>query len=249
MLNRILLLAGVLGLFSLAALAQQAPITTLTTTPQPRTIIVSATAERMASPDLGLVMLAIQTQSSTMAKAAQENNTIANQVMKEIKALNITNLTIRTLGFEIQPLYEQLAQPTNRPPRIIGSQVTNRIEVRIPEANPEKLSDAVGNALDAGLHAGANRVDSVSFQLKDNQTVLREALAEATRNAHDTAIAMAKAADVNIKQLLTLSSSPSYQQPPTPMFAARSMEMASSVPIVAGELTISVSVNAVYEIN
>lgn len=244
---RLILLLGCVGLVSVAAIAQQEaqPMRQ----PPVRTISVTSTAERMATPDVGLVVLAVQTQATTVAQAVAQNNTIANKVMDAVRGLTIRNLTLRTLGFDVQPVYEQPAnnQPLNRPPRVVGYIITNRIEVRIPNANADRLSEDVGRVIDTALGAGANRVDNVSFTLENDQPVLEAALAEATKNTRATAMAMATAAGVQLGQLLTLSSTPSYT-PPAPMYA-RAMDMAATgVPIVAGQINVQVTVSAVYEI-
>ncbi|HEX2951298.1 MAG TPA: SIMPL domain-containing protein [Armatimonadota bacterium] len=240
---RFLLLIILTGVFTAALMAQQR------TNPPVRTITVTGTAERMANPDLGVVTLAVQTQADTVSTAVSQNNTLTGRVTDAIRALNIRGVTMRTLGFDVQPIYEQPTanRPVERPLRIIAYQVVNRLEVRIPEANPDRLSENISKVLSAGLAAGANRVDNVSFMLVNDLPVLREALAEATRNAHGTAAAMADAAGVHLGQLMSLSSSPIYRQPPTPLMA-RAETAANAVPIVAGPFTIDVTVSAVYEI-
>lgn len=242
MLFRVTLATLLVGLAAISFAQGMAPM------PPPRTISVTGAAERSVPPDLGTVVLAIQTQASTVARAVQQNNGIANSVMEAIRKLNLNNLTMRTMGFDVTPMYEQPepGKPMPNPPKIVGYQVTNRLEVKVPEANTAKLSDNVGRVLDTALAAGANRVDSVSFTLQNEQPVMLEVLAQATRNAAQTASTLANAASVALGPLMTLNASP-YYQPPMPMYAARAME-ASAVPIAAGELTVRATVNAVYAI-
>ena len=247
MMYRLMLLLGIAGGMAFAVAAQTTPRPTPPA--EPRTIIVTGTAERMVPPDVGLVVFAVETQADSVSRAVTDNNTISNRVMDATRRLNIRGLTIRTLGFDVQPVYEQPAtgQPVTTPLRIIGYHVTNRVEVRIPEPGNNGLSAAVGRVLDAGLTAGANRIDSVSFMLENDLPVQRQVLAEATRNARGTAQAMAAAAGVQLVRLLHLSSTPFYRQPPMPVFA-RNAEAAQGVPIVAGPLTVQGTVTVVYEI-
>lgn len=240
---RLLMLSAMIALCALA-FAQQ----TLTAPQPPRTISVSESAERQFTPDLGIVVVAVQTQADTVARAVNQNNTNAGHVLDAIKRLNIPRLTLRTLGYDVSPMYEQPTpgRPAPNPPRIVGYQVVNRIEVRIPQENPDQLSAAVGRVVDAALDAGANRVDQVSFTLVDPSAAMREVLAAATRSARLTAAMMAEAAGVTLGPLLNLSASP-YFQPPQPLYA-RAEAAAAAAPIVAGELTVRASVSAVYEI-
>jgi len=59
---------------SVAAVAQR-PVPPLPA--PPRTIAVTGSAERMVTPDVALIVLAIQTQADTVGKAVAANNTTA----------------------------------------------------------------------------------------------------------------------------------------------------------------------------
>jgi hypothetical protein len=245
---RAFMLLGLACIVGSMAMAQEA---IPTPPPAQRSIIVTGSAQRMVPPDLGLVVLAVETQADTVARAVEQNNSSASKVMDAMRALRIRDLAVRTLGFDVQPIYEQppVNRPVTQPLRIIAYRVTNRVEARIPEMGTNTLSANVGKVLDAGLNAGANRIDNVSFTLENDQPVQREAFAAATKDAAATAAALATAAGVQLGPLMTLSTTPYYRQPPMPVFAARSADMmASSVPIVAGPLTIQVTVTAVYGI-
>lgn len=60
---------------------------------------------------------------------------------------------------------------------------------------------------------GANRVDAVTFTLRDEQPVLRQVLAAATHDATLTAAALATAANVTLGPLLSLNANPSIHPP------------------------------------
>lgn len=245
MIRRLMILSGALGL---AALVGYAQVTPPTPTPPPRTIYVTGTAERMVSPDTGIAVVAIQTRAETVSRAVQQNNTIATRVRDAITRLNIARLTIRTLGFDVQPVYEQRPPTSTTPPRIVAYQVINRLEVRITNTNPEQLADAVSRVLDAALTAGANRVDEVRFTLEDERPVMRELVAEAMNDARSTAMVIAAAANVQLGTPLSISVTP-YYQPPQPLYAARAAQAdAASVPIEAGLLLVRATVSVTYEI-
>lgn len=240
---RIAWLTALVAALAVSAVAQVPPA------PPQRTLQVAGTAERMVPPDTGIVVLAVETQADTVRRAVEQNNTTTNNVMDAVRRLNIANLTLRTLGFDVQPIYEQI--PPNRTPpptpRIVAYRVINRVQARIPDADVNRLSATVGRVLDAALGAGANRVDEVRFELTNRDPIVRELLAEATRNAADTARVLATAAGVTLGPVLSISASPYISPPPQPLLA-REAVTAASVPIVAGELTVRAMVNLVYEI-
>jgi len=88
-------------------------------------------------------------------------------------------------------------------------------------------------------------VDQVTFDLQDPLRMQREIAADAVRNARETAMALAAAAGVQLGPLQTLSIAPVYR----PLMAqARAADLAAApgVPIVAGPLTFTATVSAVY---
>ncbi|MHB9024435.1 MAG: SIMPL domain-containing protein [Armatimonadota bacterium] len=242
MILRFTALAALVAVFGVIAGAQ-------TTTPPPfrRTISVTGTATQMVQPDVGIVVLAVQTQADTVAAAVRENNTRSTRVLDAIRRLNIARETTRTLGFEVIPIYETIPPNQPIPPtrRIVGYQVTNRIEVRIVNKQSNQLSTAISRVLEAALNAGANRVDSITFDLENPQAAMLSVLAQATRNAREIATTLARAADVELGPLDSLSTVPSYYQP---LRAEAQRAAVGAVPIEVGPLTLQATVTAVYSI-
>ncbi len=241
--SRLSFLLLLTALLPLAIAAQRTPTSS-------RTITVTGTAERRVPADLGVTVLAIQTQADNVSSAGQQNNSLTTSVMTALYKLKIPNLTMRTTGFDVTPIYQEpvSGQPASSPPKIIGHQVVNRLEVRVPDANPARLATEVGHVLDTALAEGANRIDSVNFTLRDDQPVLRQVLADATRNAALTAATVAAAANVKLGPLLTLNVGPSNLSPAPPLYMRATLSPTTAVPVEPGEVTVSATVNAVYEI-
>ena len=192
----------------------------------------------------------MQTQAEIVATAVADNSRLAAAVSTAVRALHIPTLTVRTLSFDVTPIYEQFPStpPPTRPPHIVGYQVTDSLAVRLTNADPARLAADTGHVLDAALAAGANRIDEVRFGLADSNPALRLTLADATRDARMTAHTLAAAAGVNLGPLLTLNATP-YLEAPRPLMArAAEAENAAGVPLIAGPLTVRATVNAVYAI-
>lgn len=217
---------------------------------EPRTINVTGTAEMRVAPDLGVVIIAVESQQPTVAAATQQNTAVSTKLQQAITGLNIPNLTIRTLDFDVQPVYEQPASNATRPmtPRIVAYRVVNRIEVRVPDANTSRLSSHVGRVLEAALTAGANRVDSLQFTLADPQAAMQPVIAMATKHARQTAMTIAEAAGITLGKARNFSVTPYMPGPPQPMaMYARSAMAEMAPPIEAGTLQLQATVNATYE--
>ncbi|HOF88517.1 MAG TPA: SIMPL domain-containing protein, partial [Armatimonadota bacterium] len=121
MFSRVILL-----LLACVGLTAGAPAQTMMHVPPPRTISVTGTAERQVPPDLAFAAVAVETQARTVAEAAAQNTAAARRIIDAIQALNLPNLTVRTLTFDVQPVYEQQRPGVTTPPRITGYRVINR---------------------------------------------------------------------------------------------------------------------------
>ena len=99
--------------------------------------------------------------------------------------------------------------------------------------------------------AGANSIDSISFDLADPRTHRAEAIAAAAANARSDAAALAGAADLKLLHILGISLDEAGWQPPIPLMSAGRMAMAETAmapPIEPGEIIVRAGVTIVYEI-
>ena len=104
----------------------------------------------------------------------------------------------------------------------------------------------VGAALDALVAAGANQMNGLNFSIKDPAPLLAKARTEAVADARLRAQQYAAAAGVTLGQILSISES-GGAEPPRPMYRVMAMA-ADSVPVAAGEESVSASVTLVWEI-
>lgn len=107
----------------------------------------------------------------------------------------------------------------------------------------------VGEVLAGAVDAGANRIDGISFGLKDETGALDEARRLAVAEARRKAAFLAEAEGVGLGPLLQLTEmgSPSYRME----VASMAMDMRADVapvPVAPGEISFSASVSLVYQI-
>ena len=81
-------------------------------------------------------------------------------------------------------------------PTIIGYNAQNTVTVHTGAL------DLVGALIDTAIAAGANRVNSLNFSVKDDTKARTEAIAIATRDAHAQADALASALNVKLGKVL-----------------------------------------------
>jgi uncharacterized protein YggE len=124
-----------------------------------RTIEVDGTGETRTSPDTADLDLAIDTQAKTAEEAAARNAALATKVIDALKSKLGDRGKITTGGYSLDPQYDQ--RP-NAKPTIVGYNAQNTVTL-----NTGAL-DLVGALIDSAIAAGANRVNSLSFSVKDD---------------------------------------------------------------------------------
>ncbi|TMC86845.1 MAG: DUF541 domain-containing protein, partial [Chloroflexi bacterium] len=104
--------------------------------------------------------------------------------------------------------------------------------------------DTTGSALDSLVQQGGAGQVNVSFGLADPKAALAEARGLAIADARSRAAAMAKAAGVNLGQLLRLADYSVSARTPSVGYAAD----AAPTQVPVGQLNVSVTVDAAFAI-
>jgi hypothetical protein len=129
---------------------------------------------------------------------------------------------------------------------VLGYQVTNQLSVTVRDM------DSLGGIIDGAIEAGGDlaRFQNVSFNIEDTTPLKDEGRATAIRNLRAKAEQMASLAGVQLGRLSYITESGGFA--PSPMVvmerAAFAADMAAPTPIMSGELDVTVSVQAAFEI-
>lgn len=159
--------------------------------------------EAAAEAERAEVRLGVGSQRESAREAQQETNRIAGRILEALAAAGIPKKQIQTSRLQLQPVYASRRSSGGQPdpPRIVGYRADNVVSVRI-----EDLA-RLGPAIDAGLGAGANRLEGVRFGVRDPEALRRRALAAAVRDAHAKARTMADALEVELGRVQSLHES------------------------------------------
>ncbi len=209
---------------------------------QEHVISVSGQGEATAAPDVAYVSLGIETSSGDLQNAVDEANGIMEDIQSAMADLDIEEKDIQTQNFNvwIEEPYNDRGEPTGQ--RMYH--VDNMLRITVHEIG--KAGDVIG----AGLDAGANEVQSLSFGIEDTSELEAEARAAAVADAKDRAEQLADGLGVTLGEPLSVSDSYSSGSPMYRQAYAFDMMEAASVapPISEGEMTVSVSVSVTYTI-
>jgi len=224
---------------ALPAEAQQIPVRR-GAQPGRNLLTVSADAQVKAAPDQALVRLGVEAEAPTAARASDAEATAMAAVIAAIKQTGVASNDIQTTGLSLEPQYTN--GTPNAPPKIRGFNASNTVQVTVNDIS------RVGAVVDAGLGAGANRLDGVDFTLKDDTSFRTEALKKAAHTAALKAQALADALGVHLGPLASvIEGGAGGPPPPLPMRAMASYAGAAT-PVEPGRLNVGASVTLQYHI-
>lgn len=209
-----------------------------------RTIRVSGVGEVRAQPDLAQIAFAVETTGATAQEAGRSNAQLMDRVVAALVAAGVPRADIETRGYSLHPTYAH--NEGRAEPRITGYRASNQVLLRTTELSRS------GEFIDTALGAGANRMDGISFELRQSGPAEAEALRNAVQRARASAEVIAATLGVRLGPILDASTS---TQPIQPIPAgARVMRMeadmaaAPPTPVQPGEQTVRAHASLIFAI-
>lgn len=217
---------------------------------QPGTVSATATARVYRAPEYLDVFLGVEMEAVTAQEAQAKCAAAMEATLAALKGMNLDKYEPQTGSVTLQPRYtERFNTPTER--KIIGYTATNTVRVRTTDLK------ATARVIDTALKAGANRVDGISFGIKEYLSAREEALVMAAKAARRKAAVMAGALDTTLGRVLSVTeSSPRYYGGANNRMAQVQMageEGGAGEPsgesVVPGQIEIVVDVNISFELD
>lgn len=208
-----------------------------------RTLEAVGRATVRATPDTLRLVLAVETDAPTAAKAAEANARVTARVVSALEQEIEGSGEVVTSGYSLRARYEYNKQEQRQ--QLVGYTARNSTGVTSP------LLDRAGRLIDAGVGAGATSVASLDFSLRDNEQVERQAVLEAGRRARARVDAIAESLGVGVGRLLLATTEHAVSQPPRPQLARGAMMAESArveTPILAGNIAVEMAVHVVFEV-
>jgi uncharacterized protein YggE len=206
-----------------------------------RVIEVSGDGQAQSPPDQATVELAIETHAATAGEAAGSNGALAQKVRDALKNKLGDKGTMWTGGYSLYPDYSE-PRPGSEA-KIIGYHAQNTITVESADL------ELVGPVIDAAIGAGANRVNSLQYTLRDNTKARSEAISRASKDAQAQAQALATALGIKLGSVIKATTVAEVR--PIPLMrlqAATAMAASAPTPVEAGQITVPATVSLTYEI-
>jgi uncharacterized protein YggE len=215
---------------------------------EPPTLTAWGMAEVAAEPDRAFVSLGAAAQASEAAAAQREVSEALTRAIAAVRGAGIPEEALRTAGISLHPVYSDVpaARPPEgeddapREPRIVGYRASNTLRIRVDDVAQ------VGAVIDAGIGAGANQLEDLSFELQDDTPQRAEALRAAVANARQKAEALAEAAAVRLGRVQKIEAGGVETFAPVQHRALASFEAAT--PIQPGQVRVRATVTMTWRI-
>ncbi|NKC01151.1 MAG: DUF541 domain-containing protein [Pseudomonadales bacterium] len=201
-----------------------------------RKISVSGVGHAAAAPDTAVINLGVETEAKTAEEALDQNSDRTRRLLTALKSLNVAERHIQTQAISLHAQYDHERKPGSNSAtrRLRGYQATNLVTVRIPNL------EQVGEAIDAAVDSGGNRIDGIRFEIADPTNVLSNARDAAWENAQAKASQLARLAGATLGDVLTIDSHDRSPGPVREMAFARGAS--DTVPVQGGQIQMSVQI-------
>ncbi len=211
----------------------------------PPTLTATGDAEVSVAPDRARVVLGATVQAADASDAQRRIAEIMTRALEALRGAGARDEDLKTAGVTLHPVHAPAGRRPNgetEEPRIVAYRASNTVEVVLTDLA------RVGTTIDAGVGAGANRVQGVTFELTDESGPKADALAAAVRNAREKAERMAAAAGVRLVALQSVTESGGRFVGPVAA-TARMSAFDVGTPVEPGRITVTGAVSLTYRIS
>ena len=212
------------------------------------TLTVTGHGEAEGVPDRATVRLGGEVQGADAIGAQNELNDNMAKVLTAIEAVGIDPKQIQTTNLSIYAVYANnnpnltpMANGEPQAPKIIAYRASETLQIRVEDLLK------LGKIVDAGIAAGANQMQGIAFELKNDLPERTSALTQAAHDARAKAEALAAALNVSIVGITEIDEGGVNVQSPQPVYAMRSAAMAPTQ-VQTGELKVQATVTVRYRI-
>jgi uncharacterized protein len=205
-------------------------------------IICNGEGKTTAAPDIITITLGVETRNASASAAAALNAKLMNSTINALLSAGLKKKDVQTSHYSLTIQTEDNSVPSDAaknktPPQFVA---TNQVTARM------NVSENIGKVLDAATAAGSNNVMGITFDLRDPKPQMDKALANAVNDSRRKAEIMAATAGVKLGKILELSEGYGFTSSNAPRAAYSVAE--GTTPVLPGEMEITASVTATYEI-
>lgn len=205
----------------------------------PATLTVTGEGRVAAVPDMATVSLGVEFIAQEPLAAVDRSNEAIASILARLEEMGVEARDVQTANLSLGQVWDRSS--SNGRDEVSGYRATNTVRVRVRDL------DRLGEILQAVLNDGANELSGLSFGLSEPRPVEDAAREAAVKDALAKAELLASAAGVTLGPVMTITEGGGGGQPMFDAPMAR-MEVASPVPVSAGETVVSERVTVVFSL-
>lgn len=211
---------------------------------QPRTLNVTGNGTVSLTPDLAYIYVGVHTDDVDLANGVSKNNTQAQALVDALKKAGVAEKDIQTSNFSVY------TNANGGIDKMTGQPISNGTNYSVDNTVYVTIRDLskLGSLLNTVVGAGANSINSISFDVADKTAAMTQARQKAMTNASNLAAELAKTAGVKLGEIQNVNYSDNSTMPYYGMGGGGASVPNASVPIQPGQTQISVTVSVTYYI-
>jgi hypothetical protein len=234
-----------LGVLAVVAIVVVSLITTNKVNNQDRFSVVGS-GTVYAKADIANIEVGLRTGTKkTAVEATTESTAKMNDIIAELKKLNIDEKDIKTSGYNLNPVYNWT---NDKGQQFIGYEVAQNVSLKIRDLS--KIGDVIAKTTEKG----ANQIGSINFTIDDEYELKNQARELAIEKAKEKAMMIAEQSGMKLGEVKSVYESsvpiatPMYYSNAKMDSAAGAGVALASPEIQSGQNEIKVEVTLVYEV-
>ena len=212
-----------------------------------RTVSVSGTGSVTVEADTATIILSVITKGKDVAETSAENALKMTAVQDAIKAKGIQKECISTQNYSV---FQESHYDNKSGKQVYDDyRVTNQVKILV------KKIGMAGEIIDLALKSGANQLSSLTYGVTDTEIAKKQARSLAISQAQESANLLAGASGAKLGKVLSISEHSDYSYPRARLMKASAvanadmtLEEAAPTPISGGSSTVTITVDAVYQL-
>jgi uncharacterized protein YggE len=209
--------------------------------PAPPLLTVTGTGTISLTPDIAYIYIGVHTEQDDINLAVDQNNTQARALVNAIKDQGVASDDIQTSNFSVYS--SQKLDPIKGEYNGYTYSVDNTVYVTLRDLS------TLGALLNAVVEAGANNINSITFDVADKSAALVQARQKAMENASSLASELAQSAGLQLGGIQSITYTDYYPSPYYGMGGGGATAPNASVPIQPGQQQVTVSVTVAYAVH
>lgn len=203
-----------------------------------RQITVIGVGSVATVPDMAMINLGVSNQAKKATQAMAATSETTGEMLQQLAALGIAPQDMQTSDLSLNPVWSDRSSSGAGNREITGFVASNSVLVRVRE-----LAD-LGQIMAAVTSVGANNFNGLQFSVQDPEPLANLARQKAVADAMAKASLFAMAADLSLGPVQSITE----QGGARPMAMEMNVARAASMPVAAGEVSVSASVVMVFAI-